>query len=151
MFSLRPATVDPVKRPWLAGAALAQWEGPGRSAELHCLRGIPNAAVPLWLNASDVLLLTSMHEGSPTIVKEALACGLPVVSVDVGDVAERIEGIEGCYLAPSDPAELAGKLSLVWQRRQRLDCRTRLEELSIVRVAEDLKRCYEDIRIAKPR
>jgi hypothetical protein len=49
--------------------------------------------VPQWLNASDVLLMTSLHEGSPTIVKEALACGLPTVSVDVGDVGEQIKGV----------------------------------------------------------
>ena len=136
---------DPVKRPWLAKDAVAQLNNPVRPPELHYLTAIPNTEVPVWLNASDVLLLTSMHEGSPTIVKEALACGLPVVAVDVGDVAERIEGIEGCYVARPQPAELAAKLSLVRQRGQRLDCRTRLEELSTVSVAQRLKRCYEDI------
>ena len=58
----------------------------GVRAEIHYLRGQPNSDVPIWINASDVLLMTSLHEGSPTIVKEALACNLPVVSVDVGDV-----------------------------------------------------------------
>jgi len=136
---------DPVKRPWLASAAIEQLKRPDRPVELHFMQGIPNADVPLWLNASDVLLVTSLQEGSPTIVKEALACGLPLVSTDVGDVAERIRGIEGCYLAHADAGELARKLTLVWQRSQRLDCRTRLRELSIVSVAENLKRCYEDI------
>jgi len=136
---------DPVKRPWLAEAAVAQMSRSGRPPELHYLSSIPNEQVPVWLNASDALLLTSMHEGSPTVVKEALACGLPVVSVDVGDVAERIEGIEGCHLASPEPAELAGKLCLVRVRKKRLDCGTRLEELSIVSVAQKLKRFYEEI------
>ena len=136
---------DPVKRPWLAKDAVAQLNNSVRPSELHFLTAIPNAEVPVWLNASDVLLLTSMHEGSPTIVKEALACGLPVVSVDVGDVAERIEGVEGCYVARPQPAELAAKLGLVRQRGKRLDCRTRLEDLSTLSVAQKLKRCYEDI------
>lgn len=136
---------DPVKRPELARAAVARMSHSDRPAELHYLAGIPNVEVSVWLNASDVLLLTSMHEGSPTIVKEALACGLPVVSVDVGDVAERLEGLEGCHLARPEPAELAAKLGLVRQRGPRLDVRARLEELSIVSVAQKLKRCYEDI------
>jgi glycosyltransferase involved in cell wall biosynthesis len=136
---------DPVKRPRLASAAVVQINNSGRPAELHYMTGIPNVEVPLWLNASDALLLTSMHEGSPTVVKEALACGLPVVSVDVGDVAERIKGVEGCHLAPSEPAELAAKLCLVRQNGKRLNCRARIEELSIVNVAQKLKRCYEDI------
>lgn len=137
---------DPVKRPSLAKAAVAQAGG-----ELHCMTGISDTEVPLWLNASDALVLTSQHEGSPTVVKEALACGLPIVSVDVGDVAERIEGIEGCHLADADPIDLAAKLTLVRRRGQRLNCRSRLEDLSIVNVAQRLKRCYEEIApIASP-
>ena len=136
---------DPVKRPELARAAVAQLSNTNHPAELHYLSGISNMEVPVWLNASDVLLLTSLHEGSPTVVKEALACGLPVVSVDVGDVAERIESIEGCFLARSEPADLAAKLDLVRLSRKRLDCGARLEELSIVKVAEKLKRCYEEV------
>jgi teichuronic acid biosynthesis glycosyltransferase TuaC len=136
---------DPVKRPELARAAVAQMNPTGRPPELHYLTGISNADVPVWLNASDVLLLTSLHEGSPTVVKEALACGLPVISVDVGDVAERIAGIEGCHLAKPEPADLAAKLSLVRERAQRLECGSRLDELSILSIAHKLKRCYEEI------
>jgi glycosyltransferase involved in cell wall biosynthesis len=136
---------DSVKRPWLAKAAVEQMNGDHGAVQLHYMTGISNTEVPLWLNASDALLLTSLHEGSPTIVKEALACGLPVVSVKVGDVAERIEGIEGCYLAEAQPPELAAKLSLVRQNGKRLNCRTQLEELSILHVAEKLKQCYEEI------
>jgi glycosyltransferase involved in cell wall biosynthesis len=135
---------DLVKRPWLAKAAVAQMSHAVRSPELQHMTGIPNTDVPVWLSASDALLLTSHHEGSPTVVKEALACGLPVVSVDVGDVAERIEGIEGCHLARPEAADLAAKLNLVRQRAQRLNIGTRLNELSILNVARKLKRCYEE-------
>jgi teichuronic acid biosynthesis glycosyltransferase TuaC len=136
---------DPVKQPWLARAAVAQMGQAGQPAEMHLLTAVPNAEVPVWLNASDALLLTSLHEGSPTVVKEALACGLPVVSVDVGDVAERLEGIEGCHLALPEPAELAEKLCRVRRRGSRLDCRARVAELSILNTAHRLRRFYEEI------
>jgi glycosyltransferase involved in cell wall biosynthesis len=134
---------DPVKRPWLATAAVQQTLSRGVPAELHHMTGVPNSQVPVWLNASDALLLTSKQEGSPTVVKEALACCLPVVSVDVGDVAERIRTIKGCYIALPDAADLADRLTLVCQRGTRLDCRAQLEELSVQSVARRLKAFYE--------
>ncbi len=134
---------DPVKRPWLAEAAVAETLARGVPAELHQMSGVPYSEVPVWLNASDALLLTSLQEGSPTVVKEALACGLPVVSVDVGDVAERIAAIEGCHLARADAADLADKLSLVHQRGERLDCRAHIQSLGLLQVAQRLKSCYD--------
>jgi glycosyltransferase involved in cell wall biosynthesis len=102
--------------------------------------------VPLWINASDVLLLTSFHEGSPTVVKEALACGVPVVSVDVGDVRERIQGVKGCYIATPDPNDLAAKLRLVFSTGQRISSHN-IQEVSLESVAVKLKRFYSDLLI----
>ena len=141
---------DPVKRPWLAKAAVAELMKRGVPAELHCLAGVPNGEVPHWLNAADVLLLTSRHEGSPTVVKEALACELPVVSVDVGDVAERLEGIQGCYLAGADAVDLADKLTLVRQRGSRLDCRAQLQSLSVLSVGRQLQGLYQQLLVEAP-
>ncbi len=134
---------DPVKRPWLAQAAVQETLARGLPAVLHQMSGVPNAEVPVWLNASDALLLTSAHEGSPTVVKEALACGLPVVSVDVGDVAERIEAIAGCHLAEPAAANLADKLCLVHRQQMRLDCRAHIQGLGVLEVAQRLKAFYQ--------
>lgn len=61
--------------------------------------------VPAFFNASDLLLVCADHEGSPNAVKEALACGIPVVSTSVGDVAEQIRHISDCEIvSPFDPA-----------------------------------------------
>jgi glycosyltransferase involved in cell wall biosynthesis len=53
------------------------------------------------LSSADCLLMTSISEGSPQVVKEALSCGLPVVSVPVGNVAEMIEGVPNCFVSSS--------------------------------------------------
>ncbi len=134
-----------VKRPELARAAAEELKKRGFQAELHFLEGIANEEVPTWMNAADVLLLTSAHEGSPTVVKESLACGLPIVSVDVGDVAERINGLEGCHLAAPEPHELASKLSLVRQRGGRIAASQHLERLGLESTSRTLAAFYEEI------
>ena len=137
-------TGDPVKRPELARDAVEALKSSRVPAELHVLQGVANAEVPVWMNAGDALVLTSLHEGSPTVVKEALACGLPVVSVDVGDVVERFKGIDGCHLSAPNPGDLAAKLTLVRQAGVRLNAREQVQELSLRNVACRLESFYRD-------
>ena len=138
-------TGDPVKRPELADAAAQCLRGLGVNTELHQLRGVPYDQVPIWLNASDVLLVTSHHEGSPTIVKEALACNLPIVSVRVGDIPQRIQEIEGCHLSTSNPTELAEKLQLVHGNPRRIDARERICSVSVDHCARRLSEFYDQV------
>jgi teichuronic acid biosynthesis glycosyltransferase TuaC len=69
--------------------------------------------MPAWYSAADVLLLTSVAEGSPNVIKEALACDLPIVSVDVGDVSEVLAGVSLSYVRSADPEALAEALTEV--------------------------------------
>lgn len=79
--------------------------------ELLELKGYTREEVTLLMCAADAFLLTSQTEGSPQVIKEAMACGCPIVSVDVGDVKERVEGVEGCFVSDSrDPSDLADLL-----------------------------------------
>jgi teichuronic acid biosynthesis glycosyltransferase TuaC len=141
---------DPRKRPALARAAVEGVKRLGIQAELHQLQKVPHHEVPVWLNASDVVLLTSLHEGSPNIVKEALACNVPIVSVDVGDVRERIEQVEGCYLALPQSDDLAAKLHSVYARSCRVAGREKVQELSLQRIAVRLREFYSDLLNSRP-
>ena len=94
---------NPVKNAPLAKAAMELVP----DAELLELKGFSRPQVAALMQAADAFLMTSFTEGSPQVIKEALACGCPVVSVDVGDVRERAEGIEGCYISERDPEDLA--------------------------------------------
>jgi teichuronic acid biosynthesis glycosyltransferase TuaC len=80
--------------------------------ELHFLKDIPNEMVPIFLNAADILILTSLWEGSPNVIKEAMACNCPVVSTNVGDVEWVLGDVEGCYLASFNPRSVADKIKL---------------------------------------
>lgn len=87
--------------------------------DLIFLKNKKPSEVAAYLNACDCLLLTSIHEGSPNIVKEALACNLPIVSVNVGDIEERILGVENCYIVSSNPMDIANKLFAIIEQSQR--------------------------------
>jgi len=96
-----------VKDPELAKASVALLEG----VELVELKGYLRQQVNTLMCACDCILMTSKTEGSPQVIKEAMACGCPIVSVDVGDVAERTEEVEGCYVVPTrDPMDIAEAL-----------------------------------------
>jgi glycosyltransferase involved in cell wall biosynthesis len=71
------------------------------------LDGLSRDDVALAMNAADVAVMTSLWEGAPVGVKEALACQTPVVSVVVGDVPGVVRGLPGCAIVPRDPVALA--------------------------------------------
>ena len=56
---------------------------------------IDNKEIPKIINMSDAFILSSYFEGSPTVVKEALCCNVPVISTDVGDVKEVLNLVDG--------------------------------------------------------
>ncbi|QLG60396.1 glycosyltransferase [Halorarum salinum] len=70
-------------------------------AELKTMDGVPYGKVPLYMNASDAVLVTSRRESGPMVVKEAAACEVPVVSTDVGFVADVLDGVEGSSVCSS--------------------------------------------------
>jgi len=91
---------------------------------------VPHTDIPLYMSACDALVFTSMQEGSPNVVKEALACDLPVVSVPVGDVAERLKGIDGCELCSDErPETIAAALGRVLGKDGRIAGRESVQAL----------------------
>lgn len=98
--------------------------------------------MPLYMNAADVMAMASMMEGSPNAVKEALACNLPVVTVDVGDTSELLEQTEGNYLVPREAEAIAARIVEVCRSGNRARSRERMARLSMERVAEQILGVY---------
>jgi glycosyltransferase involved in cell wall biosynthesis len=115
--------------------------------ELVSLWGVALDEVPLYMNASDVMLLTSLWEGSPNVVKEAMACDLPVVSVRVGDVPELLSGLDNCAICPHESESLAQSLAAVLRRHRRAEGRIALQrkELDLQSVARKILNVYEEV------
>ena len=91
------------------------------------LKGYSRVEVTLLMCSVDALLMTSLTEGSPQVIKEAMACGCPIVSVDVGDVRERLEGVEGCCVSQSrNPQELSMLLEKAMTFRGKTNGRERI-------------------------
>jgi len=151
LFVGKPAT--PRKRYALAQQAVALLNQ-SLPAELIVAWGVQHADIPLYLNAADVLLFTSMQEGSPNAVKEALACNLPVVSVPVGDVAQRLRGVDGCELCEDErPEALAAALKRTLRRGGRSNGRDAVRDLAEERTTRRVIGVYRSVlaRRVEPR
>ncbi len=90
------------------------------------LKDIPFDQVVYYYNAADVTLLTSFHEGSPNVIKEAMACNCPIVSTDVGDVKDVFGDTEGCYITTYDPQDVAEKIKMSLEFGKRTKGRERI-------------------------
>ncbi|HWC72863.1 MAG TPA: glycosyltransferase, partial [Gemmatimonadales bacterium] len=107
---------------------------------------VPHEQVPDYMAACDALVFTSLQEGSPNAVKEALACDLPVVSVPVGDVAERLQGVEGCELCADDRAEtIAAALTRVLARGGRIAGRAAVRPLEEQLLTQKIIAIYREV------
>lgn len=95
-----------VKNAPLAQAAIERLKG----VSLIELKGYSRSQVATMMNAADALVMTSFTEGSPQVIKEAMACGCPIVSVDVGDVKDITAEVEGCYIAERTSESVASNL-----------------------------------------
>ena len=90
------------------------------NVEIVVMKGdIAPENVYLYLNAVDVLLLTSNFEGSPTIIQEALACNTPICTVNVGDVEFLLEGVSNSFIVDRDPILISKHLIMILAKGER--------------------------------
>jgi len=131
-FSLAHATKDRIKI---------------NSVELKIIYYVDHSKMPVYLNAADILLLTSKWEGSPNIVKEAMACNIPVVSTKVGDIEYLFGNIEGYYYTDHDSDKLAEKINYVLNNDIKPNGRQRIIDLKLdsESVANKLIQLYQEV------
>jgi teichuronic acid biosynthesis glycosyltransferase TuaC len=100
--------------------------------------------VNLLINGAELLLLTSKAEGSPQIVKEAMACNIPIVSTDVGDVKDVLNSTDGTYICSFDPDDVAEKIRFALEFGKRTNGREKIGHLGNRVIAEKIYKVYKE-------
>ena len=101
-----------------------------------------------YMCAADLLLLTSVMEGSPNVIKEAMACNCPIVSTDVGDVQWITDGVDGTYVVPTGdiPALTEGiRKALAWGKRTNGRDRILQYGLTTAEIAKKIISVYDSL------
>lgn len=115
----------------------------GLSIELVELKNRSREEVNLLLNACNLLLLTSFSEGSPQIIKEAMACNCPIVATDVGDIKEVIGNTKGCYITSYDPDDVAENIKQALNFNKRTEGREKVKRFDNKHIAEKIYNVYK--------
>jgi teichuronic acid biosynthesis glycosyltransferase TuaC len=134
-----------IKRFPLAEAAARLLSDSDPAVELLVVHKEPQSRLALYFNACDVLVFPSFQEGSPNIVKQAMACNLPIVSTDVGDVRDVIGETPGCKICAPDPAAFARGIGEILARRERTTGRDAVLRFDPSLVAARIVDVYEHV------
>lgn len=110
---------------------------------LRAVTGAPYEQMPTYMNASDALIVTSDRESGPLSVCEAISCGLPVVSRDVGFVSDVLDGVAGCAVANSED-ELVSALMAVLDAQQRVR-EPLARRYQLDRLGQEIVRVYQKV------
>lgn len=114
----------------------------GDNVKLHVVSNKKSEELPYYYNAADMYLLTSLWEGSPNVIKEAMACNCPIVSSDVGDVKEVIGNTSGCYVTGFSAEDVAEKINRSLSFNGRTNGREKISQLDDQLIAQKIMHIY---------
>jgi len=135
----------PVKRFPLARAAADLLSQQDPSIELLVVYKEPQERLALYFSACDVLVFPSHQEGSPNVIKQAMACNLPIVATDVGDVRQVIGRTRNCHVCRPDIKEFAAWMKEILSSRPRTEGRAHVRYLNSESVSERIIEVYKQV------
>ena len=136
---------NPIKRFDLAKRAFDIAQGRHGRLRLRVATGLPHEEMPLFVAACDLIMCTSENEGWPNSIKEALACNVPFVTTDVGDLQDIASIEPSCRVCPADAEVLADNICDVLANHESPDLRTYVRDMSLDAVSDRLISIYESV------
>jgi glycosyltransferase involved in cell wall biosynthesis len=137
----------PIKNYKLLKKAIKLFEDYKSIEILHFKSKVQNYEVPLYMNCAHVVILTSFQEGSPNVIKEAMACNRPVIATKVGDVENLLKGVKNCSTVNFDENELFAEIQKLLVKYQFSNGRDRLIQLGLdeMSVAKKIVDIYKKV------
>lgn len=139
---------NPRKGHKLASASVAHAaEILNRPIDLIPLWGVNPEDVSIYMNACGVMVMTSLIEGSPNVVKEAMSCNVPVVGVQVGDVDQLLDNVSGCAFCNRDAVEIGEHVARLLTNPGSIGARQAIidRQLDAESVARRIVAVYENV------
>jgi glycosyltransferase involved in cell wall biosynthesis len=149
LFAYNPA--EPRKRYDLIEAAVKLARPQVPNLEILLVRGKAHSQIPVYMNAADVTVVSSLLEGGPLVTKEAMATNLPVITANVGDAVDLIHESDGNYIVPREVEAIADRLVEVCRRGERSRGRERLIPYSMPNTAKRILEVYARVTQARSR
>lgn len=140
IFPSNPARLE--KNYKLFNATVEALRQKGFNVQTICYKGIPNDQLFYYYSAADLLLFTSYYEGSPNVIKEAMACNCPIVSTDVGDVKEIINKTLQCKVVNFDIDQIIDSCSEILSINSRSNGRINIHPYESAKIAVEISRIY---------
>ena len=138
--------INPIKRHSLAQQAVSLISDEMPNIKLKVCHNVSPESMPNYFNAADILIITSAHEGASMTAIEALACNVPIVSVDVGHIRQYVESIDGCSVCADDrPETIASELKRVIKDKKRINGREVVKDMDEALIAKRVIDVYEQV------
>lgn len=136
---------NPVKRVQLAQAAVRIANERLGCIKLRIATGLSHSEMPMFVSACDLALCTSVHEGWPNCIKEALACNLPFIATDVSDLSTIASQEPSCRICLPDPDILADNICDVLSMPRAENLSRHVYEMDVPVISKRLYDLYKEI------
>jgi glycosyltransferase involved in cell wall biosynthesis len=107
--------------------------------ELH---GLNRSQVNAYMQGANLLLMCSISEGSPQVVKEAILNGLPILSNDVGEVRSICKNINGCFIEPKIVDDFVWRIKEIIKKPMRISEKEKIEEFDNKIISDQIDQIY---------